>query len=398
MQHVEPLEARQFLSVQTESDLPSALTTTAAGAQEIVYSPPVIINSGGVYSGNWESLDADIPAVSIWTSEPVIIINSTIRSRGDCIEVLAQSADVTIENTRGYGLNPMIEGRYVGRFLDVDGFSNINVRNNYLESTGGIYVAGYSGRSTPLKTIKVIGNVALNIDGRASDGNGGWLPGAMDPDECRQFFQSNGAHRLVDAEVAWNQVINQDGKSRVEESINLFETSGQSRSPFRIHNNYIQGAYPNDRTDALDYAGGGIMIDLNSSYIHVYDNQVVGTLQIGIGIAGGSHNRVYDNRVISAGGAIYSNVGIYIWDFYGEMGTRGSGRFVDNIGWGNVVGFVNADGVRNDWWIADDAAAAVWEADNIHYEGKVTNKTEMDEWTLWQAKLEEAGTVLGPQA
>ncbi len=36
---------------------------------------------GGTYSGNWESLDSRTPAVSVQTSEPVIIENSNIRMK-----------------------------------------------------------------------------------------------------------------------------------------------------------------------------------------------------------------------------------------------------------------------------------------------------------------------------
>src|SRR5688572_12649468 len=50
--------------------------------QPEVYDKPLVITKGGIYSGNWESLDSEVPAVEVRTSEPVIITNSNIRSAG----------------------------------------------------------------------------------------------------------------------------------------------------------------------------------------------------------------------------------------------------------------------------------------------------------------------------
>ena len=54
-----------------------------AGTSAIVYSGPIVITSGGTYSGNWQSTNPNVAAVTIGTSEPVIITNSNIQSAGD---------------------------------------------------------------------------------------------------------------------------------------------------------------------------------------------------------------------------------------------------------------------------------------------------------------------------
>ena len=351
---------------------------------------PITITHGGTYQGDWQSLNAKIPAVRIRTSEPVIIENSTIRSRGILIDASGFNANLTVRDTSGYGLNPNVNGQRAGRFLDVDGFSNVVVSNNYLEGTAGIYLARYKGNHTAKQTITVLGNVAKNIDGRMSNGKGGYLNKGND-DDYVQFFQVNGAHHLRGAEVAWNQVTNEPGKSLVEDNINIFDTTGTADSRFVIHDNYIQGAYPIDPAKDRNYTGGGIMVsDVNSSFISAYDNQVIDTTNYGIAISSGHDNEFYDNRIVSAGmlpdgrKIKAQNVGAYIWNQSGKSG------FTHNVGHDNVIGWVGSGG-RNDWWTPD---AASWN-NNQAMSGKVELATVQGEWTIWQNKLAQDGMSVG---
>ena len=155
------------------------------------------------------------------------------------------------------------------------------LENNYMEGTSGIYLYDYRGNGSDSQTVKVVRNKALNIDGRYSDGNGGYQSGPGDH-YAVQFFQINGAWNLSGAEVAWNEVINEPGKSRVEDNVSIFSSSGTATSPFQIHNNYIQGAYPADPYNDADYSGGGIMLsDVGASYIRAFGNQIVSTANYG---------------------------------------------------------------------------------------------------------------------
>ena len=367
-----------------------AANSVTLGADRTGVSAPIIITHGGTYQGNWQSLDAEIPAVEIRTSEPVIIDNSLVTSRGTLINIYNYAANVVVQHTAGYGLNPDGAGQYVGRFMDVDGWVSIMAQNNYLQSTAGIYLADYTGDGSADQTVKILRNEALNIDGRASNGKGGWAVGSPDPDVYRQFFQINGA-TLAGGEVAWNQVINQPGHSRVEENINIFATNGTPESPFLIHDNYIQGAFPADAIDARDYTGGGIMVsDVGSSFIQAFDNQIVSTGGIGMSISSGHDNSVFSNRVISSGlsptGAmlLYSNTGITIWNANLES------TFTNNSGHDNYVAWVSR-GQRNDWWVPD---ASGW-MDNVSAPEPITRDTERAEWTLWLTKLAGAAVNLG---
>lgn len=364
--------------------------SATASAGDVTYAGPMTITAGGTYTDNWQSLDPNVPAVRIRTSEPVIIENSTIRSRGTLIDAHGFAANITIRNTRGYGMNPNVRSEHAGRFLDVDGFANIDIENNYMEGTAGIYLYGYRGDFSKSQTVKVLRNQAKNIDGRASDGNGGYY---FEPEaEYVQFFQIDGAQNIRDAEVAWNRVINKPGKSLVEDNINIYKSSGTADDPFRIHDNYIDGAYPFDPAGDTDYTGGGILSDLGSSYVSVYNNQVLNTTNYGIAIASGHDNVYYNNRIFSTGvlpngtPIPTQNVGAYIWNAYGQL------SFDANAGHDNLIGWVNNDG-RNDWWVPDSIA---WD-NNESFVGDITPATILAEWTIWQNKLATAGVSGGVQ-
>ncbi|MGE5611353.1 MAG: carbohydrate-binding protein [Bacillota bacterium] len=354
------------------------------------YAGPITITAGGTYTGSWESLDPNVPAVQIETSEPVIIQNSSIRSRGDLIKATGDGADLTIRNTAGYALNPNVLNQSPGRFLRVDGFVRVMVENSYMEGTAGIYVANYVGDYTSAQTVKILRNRALNIDGRFSNGNGGFLSG---PDDYSfaQFFQLNGVHDLTAAEVAWNEVINEPGRSRVEDNISIHDSSGTSASPLLIHDNYIRGAYPADPAHDTTYTGGGIMLsDNGSSYVRAYNNQVIGTSNYGIAISSGHDNALYGNRIISSGllpdgkTAASQNVGAYIWNQNGEL------TFANNIGYSNVIGWISASR-RNDWWVPD---AAQW-LNNASLPDPLTQSTEANEWATWIQKTSAAKVTVG---
>jgi parallel beta-helix repeat protein len=356
----------------------------------VEYTGPIVIRQGGVYRGNWQSLDPDVPAVRVDTSEPVVIEDATLRSRGALIEA-GGGTNVIVRNTSGYGMDPARAGHYPGRFLDVNSFSRVEVRNCYLEGTSGIYVGGYRGDHTAGQSVMVIGNRAKNIDGRYSDGAGEFAARAP---HAVQFFQIDSVKDLPGVEVAWNEVINEPGRSAVEDNVSVFASSGTPDSPISIHDNYIQGAYPPDPS-ARNYSGGGIMLsDGGSSYVRAVDNQVVNTTNYGIAISSGSHNVFRGNRIVSSGRlpdgrvAGAQNVGAYIWN------QRRDRSFTDNSGIDNSIGWAIAGTRRNDWWVPD---AAEW-AGNEHAPGPVTAASEAAELAYWKQKVATARVSVGPVA
>ena len=371
-----------------------------AGTAAIVYSGPIAITSGGTYSGNWQSNNPNVPAVTIRTTAPVIINNSNIQSKGDLIDTAVSGVNLTVENTSGYGLNPGVAGDSPGRFVDAYKFSNIVIEHNYLQSTAGILLNYHQGSST----IKILNNSALNIDGRMSNGAGGWMTGSEDCN-IAQFVQIGNVHAVPGIEIAWNQVINQPGNSCVEDNINIFDSSGTSSSPILIHDNYIDGAYNTEPTNTgseWGYSGGGILLGDGSTttlsqasgYVQAYNNIVVSTTNYGIAIAAGHNETIYDNVVVSSGllpdGQMIAdqNVGIYIWNGY----HTSSSVFYDNSGYGNTIGWVGPNGVRNDSYTP---GASSW-TNNNKLSGAITLATEASELASWQNKLATSHVTIGP--
>ncbi|THF67629.1 hypothetical protein E7T06_20230 [Deinococcus sp. Arct2-2] len=390
----------------------AALLGVSAQAQ-ITFSGPITITQGGVYSGNWQSLNPDKPAVTIDTSEAVVIENSNIQSRGALIRSRYVKANLTVRNSRGVALNPGLAASYrrtPGYFVHLEEFQNVRIENNELIGTSGIYLNKYLGDPNKGHTIKVMRNKALNIDGRYSDG-----PNAFSETGFYrvQFVQFNDVKNIPNAEIAWNQIVNEPGKSRVEENINMYVSSGTPNSPVLIHDNYIQGAYPtNPATDK--YGGGGIMlgdgqsssVTKASAYLRAYNNQIVSTSNQGIAIAAGHNNEAYNNRVISSGllpdgrRIASQNVGIYVWDLHGD---KARSTFFNNVMYGNVVGWaqpVKSATAQNPFWFPNcDAEARSNKSckNNTALPGTITRAMEAQEFERWQAKLRASNVVIGPR-
>lgn len=355
------------------------------------YDTPIRITHGGTYQGNWESDDPSTPAVIIATTDPVIITNSSIRSRGPLIQTWVSHTNLTVQSTDGTALNPNVAGQSPGRFLDDDHFDNIVVQNCTLNGTSGIVLDTYAGDGSSNDTIKILNNTATNIDGRHSDGAGGFVgydtryrlsDGHADRGyDLVQFLQIGKSRGVSAVEVAGNHILNQPGKSRVEDTISIFLSSGTSDSPIRIHDNYINGAFNvapwqtnySDGTFGytFDYSGGGIMLgdgDPTDStgpcaYVQAYSNTIIDTTNYGIAITSGHdlqffNNFIYSSGKLSDGRTIAAqNVGAAIWDANGQ----GSGAFYNDGGHDNQVNWLN-HGTRNDWWVP---SATNWD-DNVH--------------------------------
>ncbi|GGL78533.1 hypothetical protein GCM10010840_15490 [Deinococcus aerolatus] len=377
----------------------AAPSPTPPPSNNVKYSGPLVITKGGTYRGNWESLDPRVPAVYIKTSEPVVIEGSNMRGRGELIR--GWFVNLTVRNSNGYGMNPNVAGRPAGRFIAVEEVRSLRVENNYMEGTTGIYVNEFDGKGAG-QTIKILRNKAKNIDGRRSDGKGGY-----NGERYRvQFAQLAKVRSVPGIEIAWNEVINEPGKSSLEENINLYSTSGTSSSRIQIHDNYIQGAFAVDLSDS-SYSGGGIMLgdgperNMNEAggYVDVYNNQIVSTSNQGIGIAGGHNHRVFNNRVLSSGrlptGEVNQsqNVGIYVWDIHkGKL----INTWFNNTVYNNVIGWTRVNSNNSTWlnntWLPDCTSTCY---NNKSWSGAVTLDTEKQEYQLWQSKFRAAGMSVG---
>ena len=378
----------------------------AAAAPSSAYSGPLIITKGGTYSGNWESQDARVPVISVQTSEPVIIENSNLRGRGNLISGFGNR--LIVRNVNGYGLNPNVYGWAAGKFLNAEEFISIRIESIYAENTSGTYFRSYKGSPSNGDTVKILNNKFKNINGLPSNGNNGYIMDSFDGRE--HMIQFNDVKRIPNVDIAWNEVINEPGKSQVEENINMYVSSGTPSSPILIHDNYIQGAYGTRPNGSSPYAGGGILTGdgvvynpLDSGYFNVYNNQIVSTTNQGLAIAGGVYSRFYNNRVISSGllsdGSRISaqNVGVYMWDI-NNAGSFSTPTFGNNSMENNFIAWtrVNADGssYANPWWFPSCGINSTSCTGNTSG-GKATLDTEKQEYQLWLNKLSSNGIKIG---
>ncbi|SFH04490.1 right-handed parallel beta-helix repeat-containing protein [Pontibacter chinhatensis] len=358
------------------------------------YQGPLIITKGGTYSGHWESRDSEVPAVEVRTKEPVIIENSKIRGAGFLIRSKGYGADITVRNTVGYGLPPTPTSNYAKprRFLAVDVFRNVVVENCYIENTAGIYLGvEYTGDGSPNQSIKIRYNKARNITGEVYQGL-----------ERVQFVQFNYRGQVPGAEIAWNEVINYPEASAVEDNINIYNSRGTPQSPIRIHNNYIQGAFPYP-LHLTKYTGGGIITDSPgtdsleaTAYVKVYENQLVGLGNYCLGIAGGNHIEMHHNRAVVAAafpdGKPYHfwTSGIWAKDYYKMGNTFNNSMHHNTLA---VMG-------KNRTWrneVFDSTFAAAAEYANHILPDSITKTMEDEEYRLWQRKLQQNSVKIGPQ-
>jgi hypothetical protein len=386
----------------------TARTAAAPPAPVRVFSGPIVITQGGVYSGAWESTDPTVYAVRIHTAEPVTIINSEIRSKNTGIWSLGWGANVVVRNTVGVAVNPNVAGQTKGCFIDIGNFSSVVLENNHIEGWQcGIRALNYGGPADLGRVgqvVKVRFNRFRDIDGRRSDGQGGYQP-VQAP--SGQAIGMNTV-RKADAVIAWNEIINRPYHSMVEDIISTYESGGTAGNPILIQNNYVAGGYHANPALALDYSGAGINLGdcpnagPDCAYVEASGNVVVSFSNSGMGIAGGHHMRMFDNRVVSAqrapGGTVIGSTwrtGFGFWNYYD------SPYWAENRMFGNYSLTINRDGLVADNYTPSATPESVYGnvvdgTPNTPPTFKVSSEHEKAEHRRWQRRASAAGVVVGP--
>ncbi len=376
----------------------------------IQWSGPLTITQGGTYSGNWRSTDPNTPAVTIATTAPVVIQNSHVTGPNDLIADPLYGNSLTVKNVIGLGVNPNVRSQVNGLFVNAQNPILLDVENCYFENVlFGVYVRGYAGNRDGTQTVTILNNRGRNILGLESDGNNGYLPGETYWHWAHAFQLSEMAS-VPGIRIAWNEIINYPYQSLVNENINMYDAGGTSSSPAEFHDNYIQGAYAyNPVIDS--YNGGGWVTDGSgsdtvataSSYNNVYNNQFVGTVNMGIEFSSGHDNAAYNNTVIASGllpngtKIPSQNVGLSIDDVYGNMQN---GSMYNNEMYGNTVGWMcwaarcAWDGYRNDEYFPDNNS--YYSTNQSISANPLTLQAENSEYSTWLAKIASNGMVVGP--
>ncbi|MGD0460896.1 MAG: PA14 domain-containing protein [Tepidisphaeraceae bacterium] len=402
-----------FAQTTAAGDSVSLQWVTPGGTEQVIpatqlypFSQAITIDSGGIYVGSWENTAADSTTVTIATTQPVTIDDSIIRGAGLLIHNTIAGAQLTVEDSSGYGLNPNVAGVSKGDFLYALDAASVDVEHNLVDNVGGygIDVRGFVG--TGSQTIKILYNQIENADGRYSNGSGGYED-AGDPTP-HAIILSN-IQSVPGIEIGWNQIINQPGQSYVNDVINIYDTSGTAASPIQVHDNYIDGLYSPDPDTTYD-SGSGIITDgetgsSETAYVDIHDNQVVATGNGGICIAAGHDVSIYDNRVISSGilpdgNSFYSSyVGMYIQDY---MSGGSSANFHNDIAYNNVAAWMSpphsiantgSAAYENNYVFLNGSASGSYNNTSL---GTATQAMESAEYTTWQAKLVSNNVTVGP--
>ena len=352
----------------------------------------LVVRRGGTYSGTYGSSSSAVPCVRIETDEPVTLRSCVLAGAGNLIEATRGGARLTVVNCRGYGRPQSTDNTRHGHFLEVNSARSVRIEHNYFEHTTGISIYQWGGDGSPGQTLTVRYNSARNLDGRYRNGGGTFC----------NFLGLNGLPNLAGLEVAWNQVINEPNNSLVEDNINFYNSGGTRRSPARVHDNYIQGAYPCPATSPT-YSGSGITLDgdgraalSTTAFVWAYDNQLVSTCAA-LNIAAGHDNRFFRNRAVSCGllpdgsrlAAAYAAAGV--WNAYHQPATV----FFNNQLADNVIGFVRWAGTTPTRQDLSPTACQPCTG-TVHLPGPITRQTELAEWARWQQKLQRQQVQVGP--
>ena len=384
-------------------------TSTASSSAP---SPPIVISAGGTYSGNWQSLDPKVAAVTVRTSDPVVIENCTIASASDGIQDWSWgNTKVTVRNCRGKALNPNVAGVPKGFFIVLRNFSSLVVEHNLIDGFDyAVNAHNYPaalGETTTGQTVSFRYNVVHDADGRFSDGHGGFQRGT--PHEGTATWASAlTAYFLRNAniEVAWNEIVNHPYISQPEDVISIPESRGLPGNPIHIHDNYIQGDNPADVTFPYFY-GCGIQLGdspskTNVGYTSVHDNQVVNFYSCGISISSGHHHDVHHNRIVSArtlpDGTIFGTwrVALQIADNYWDTPAVADPWWHDDWMHDNAYSVVFGNGTAsvNRFF---DLGPTVGEYNNVDLLGHLaTTADEQAEYVRWKQKLVDNGVTVGP--
>ncbi|AHJ98378.1 Ig-like domain-containing protein [Hymenobacter swuensis] len=374
--------------------LPSSTQAQGQFPTNITYAAPITITQGGTYTGNFRSTDSNTPCIRIQTTQPVTITGCTLVGAGDLIDAKNGGSTLVITNNKGYGTQQSVDNRRHGRFLEVNSGRSVRVENNYFEHTSGIAAYQWGGDGSASQTLTVRFNQAKNIDGRYRNGGGQYV----------QFCGLNQVRNVGNMEIAWNQVVNEPNNSLVEDNINFYNSGGVQQSPARVHDNYVQGAYPYP-ANGNTFTGTGMTTDGDGSsptttaaFIEAYNNQFISTCNAAMNIAAGHDIYFHDNRMVTSAlmpngtplNATYAATAIF--NAYQQPGNV----FYNNRTVNNTIGFVkNGYNVpfanRHD---LSSGACATCTGTN-HLPNPITLQTEQNELTLWQQKLQQNGITLG---
>ncbi|SNC66451.1 hypothetical protein SAMN06265337_1615 [Hymenobacter gelipurpurascens] len=361
----------------------------------------LVITKGGTYTGNFRSTESGKPVVLIETTQLVILENCTLTGAGDIIQAANGQADLIVRNCTAYGLTPSEDKKDRGTFLRVAEARRLTVEHNYIEHLNGLIVYRWGGDGSAQQTMTVRYNSVKNLDARRRDGSY--------PRQGAAFVLLNSVRNLAGIDISFNQVINEPDQSTVFDNINFYNSSGTAQSWAKVHDNYVQGAYPFPSTSS-EFSGSGMTTDGDGStaqstvaFLEAYNNQFVSTCNAAMNIAAGHDIYFHHNRMVTSG---LRKDGVRLNSTFAAASIFNSYKkdtltvFVRHRMLDNTIGYVRI-GVSFPYKNRQDQDVTTGlnrmpKTGNNHLPNPITLATEQNEWTLWQQKLSKQGVQVGP--
>ncbi|WP_187260731.1 hypothetical protein [Pontibacter beigongshangensis] len=336
----------------------------------VVPQPPVVkesrepfrITKGGVYQNlHIRSAKSEVACIEIATAEFVEITNCSFELAGYGIKNHSDKTNLLVHNCSFAALPHTGNTSSPRRCLSVNNVIALTVTNNTAEGCGFVTTNGNGQQGGK---ISILYNDVKNVNGLMLK----TVNGIKEESRAHANFVQVMNYKAVEAEIAYNRVVNEYGSSDVEDNVNVYNSRGTAANPIKIHHNRISGAFYHPTQEAKKYySGGGIITDGDGdystapAYIEIFSNVVTETGNYGIGFAAGHHLKASDNTVINAGQlpdgrsyhAIPSMNTSGIWS--NPQSTR-QGAMDNNVFENNTVG-VNYYDKRNDISIMKGATA-----------------------------------------
>ncbi|MFK7601901.1 hypothetical protein ACI3L1_06780 [Deinococcus sp. SM5_A1] len=359
-----------------------------------MWKPPKVITSGGVYEGMWKSDDPAVAAVTIRTSE-LVELRGEADSKGHVVSAPWAWVNLVIRQMQARGVNPNVLRRVGGRFLAAEGVESLLIEDSDITGSSGVYVNTWRPSKVRPYSIIMQRLRGKNMEGRLSDGRGGYLQEFY----RGQYVQLNNLANIPGVLLDLLRLDNTARESFIEDAVNFHNCTGTLESFMRITRSLINGAFGSP-VDG-DYTGGGIMLgDGEGGKQEALKNTVIETSNYGLAVSNGNHIRVVENIALGLGklpdGTILDSTpdcGFYARDYDQTVGKPDTYRdpstvlFQDNLaGWMRPT--ANNPTRRNDYGVAPDQARSV---NNRSVIGDVTPAMLTSAIADWEAMASRAG-------
>jgi hypothetical protein len=279
---------------------PGACSSSPAPAlTSTTFQGPLKITSGGTYTGKYMSTNASTPAVTIATSEPVVLSHMTIRHKGSGVFAQSARANLTIVDSSFKATDP----GSVDEQWDVYAYqpTALVVEHNSFTDGHGITINGNNLTTSPFR---VNFNDFVNV-GRYD------ATEMVGPVHTDKVLAPGG-------QVRWNRSTATYGRSVIEDAFGFYKTNGGPGNPFDVGHNLVDGAYPHSG-DGSDFTGGAFDLgDGGGSWLLGHDNTAVNYTNNGFMIPSG-HDIEHRNSVaVYDGHAGFSDSGPVVSSTFGN--------------------------------------------------------------------------------